>query len=97
MSIEQEIDQRIQQLRVRKWVPGVPRYEGFSCAVYDGGVERMIVSRETWIFLNRVVADETGCHRGITGIVDYNDRQTSVEPVIAMMEKARAKAGEEGI
>jgi hypothetical protein len=94
MNIEQELDDRIQRLRKRRWVNHCPTYNQ-SCMLYDDGclTYNEKVTTKTQRFLSSVLV-EMGYS---PALVSFNDSQTTVEPVINLLEKARAKAGELGL
>jgi hypothetical protein len=90
MSIEQALDERIRFLRTRKWVNHSPTNMNESCAVYDWEVARASLKIEARDFLENKLLSGLS----LTG---FNDAQASVEPVLAILEKGRALAGELGL
>lgn len=105
--IEADIDAQIEflQLPTTRWVHRYPRYVDEACAVVrvgEYGISKL--TEDTTRFLDDfiITCGETVLHffeekKFFSSITYFNDCQYRGEPVIQMLEKARAKAAEEGL
>lgn len=98
--VEAELDQRIQTLRdLRvKWVNRVPERDEEACLLGGPLVRTYGVLKNSY---NMSTSARNICEAvldiGLDFISTWNDHQVSREPVVALLEKARARAGEMGL
>lgn len=101
MTIEEELRARIEILRTKVWVDHPPTKQNEVCAVFDAVRENEYSSRFGVVVSCSVKAmnllDEIAKEIGYQTIVDFNDSQMTVDPVIEIFEKAAARAGELGL